>query len=490
MKDKQKIKNEENTALELGLILGKVPPNEIEFEKLVISAILIDKTSIEKITYLFGNNPDIFYDQKHATIYSSAFDLQARKIPVDMMSIILDLKKKEKLAAAGGDHYIIELTMGVSSSAHLEYHARVVMEKYFARTIQNDCASTFQNLYKDGTDVFEAMNGLRDTVQNLETLITQTKENITVSAAHLQMLEIYKRNEPPTVPINFSGLFKNLSGFNAGDVIILGARPSIGKTAVALNFAIRAAEQGVKTAVFCLEMSAIQMHQRTTANVCDVSFYRLNRKILNDSEIQNLYNDRAGNLEKLPLEYDETKNLFQILSRIRIMAKKGFKFFVIDYLQIITTEGVKFGSREQEIAFISRSIKAIALELKVVIMPLAQVGREVEKRVVKRPIIADLRESGSIEADADIVCLLYRPEFYGVTQWDDKEQSSTEHEIELQFAKYRNGSPFEARLKFWGDRMRIADLDEITPEFSNPARTYNGQKELGEKNEDGDFDVF
>ena len=282
----------------------------------------------------------------------------------------------------------------------------------------------------------------------------------TAKNAHFEMMENYKRKEPPTVPVNYKDLNNNLEGFNAGDVVILGARPSIGKTAIALNFAVRTAAQNIPTCVFCLEMSALQMHQRVTANFCDVSFYRLNRKILNDGEIQKLYTDNAADLEKMPLEYDETKNLFQILSRIRVLAKKGFKFFVIDYLQIITTDGMKFGSREQEIAFISRSLKAIALELKIVIMPLAQVGREVDKRGIKRPVIADLRESGAIEADADIVCLLYRPEFYGVKQWDDNEQGATDGQIELQFAKYRNGSPFDARMKFWGDRMRLADLTD------------------------------
>ena len=488
----KKAEKTDHYVSELSISAGKMPPNAVEFEKLVIGTLLIDRKGVDEATYVLGSNFQIFYDPRLSLIYEVIYDLNNRKIPVDLMTVIQELKRREKLGEAGGDHFIIDLTMGVSSSAHLEYHLRVVMEKYFLRTMINQCAYTIDFSYKESTDVFDMLDGLRNTVIDLETMILQTKENVNTLTAHSQMIENYRRNEPPTVPINYKQLKSNLDGFYEGDVVVVGARPSIGKTAVALNFGINAAMQGVKTAIFCLEMSSLQMHQRTSANVCDVSFYRLTRKLLWETEMQNLYT--AGDLEKMPLEYDETKNLFQILSRIRVMAKKGFKFFIIDYIQIITTEGMKFGTRENEIAFISRALKSIAKELKIVIMPLAQTSRESEKRPSKRPVISDLRESGAIEADADIVCLIHRPEFYGIKEWDcewdGQKGLPTEGEIELQFAKYRNGSPFNARMKFWGDRMRISDLDAIHQEFSNPQRTYNGQNELGEKDEDGDFDSF
>lgn len=480
----QKKSKEINYSNELSIMDGKSPPQSVEFEKLVIGSLLIDKRASDQVVFLFGSNADIFYDPRHVIIYEAIFNLLNRKIPLDMMTLIMELRKKEKLHEAGGDMYIIDLTMGVSSSAHIDYHCRILMEKYFARQMQNKCANTVVDLYREGTDVFESLNGLRNTVQDLESLITSAKENVTAKLAHDQMLENYKRNEKPAVPINYTSLTKELDGFNEGDFIVLGARPSIGKTAVALNLAIRTAQQNISTVMFCLEMSSMQMHQRTTANVCDVSFYQLNRKLLNDKDLQKLYGPEAGNLEKMPLEYDETKNLFQLLSRIRVLANRGFKFFVIDYIQIITTTGMKFGSREQEIAFISRSLKALALELKIVILALAQVGREVEKRGVKRPVISDLRESGALENDADIVCLLYRPEFYGIKEWDD-DRTPTDHEIELQFAKYRNGSPFVKKMKFWGDRMRLTDLGEITEVYQNPARTFNDTEET---EDDGNFD--
>ena len=180
------------------------------------------------------------------------------------------------------------------------------------------------------------------------------------------------------------------------------------------------------------------------------------------------------------------------------MAKKGVKLIVIDYIQIINTDGMKFGTREQEIAFISRSLKSIALELGIVVIALAQLSKEIDKRAVKRPISSDLRESNALENDADIIILLYRPEFYGVKVWDrawgGAQELPTAGEIELIFSKYRNGSPFEARMRFWGDKMRLADLNSQA-DYLNSNRTYNdngedGRKELPTESVDDDFEAF
>ena len=238
---KQDKKKQIDYTKEIGISQGKQPPNSVDFERLIIGTMLIDKLGLDKVLYIYGDNPEIFYDPRHALIYDVISNLTTRKIPVDMMSVILELKKRDKLGEAGGDHYIIDLTMGVSSSAHIDYHARIVMEKYFARVMQNNCAETLARLYEERTDVFEMLDGMRGTVNNLEVLITSAKENLTAKNAHFEMLENYKRKEPPTVPVNYKDLNHNLEGFNAGDVVILGARPSIGKTAVALNFAVRTA---------------------------------------------------------------------------------------------------------------------------------------------------------------------------------------------------------------------------------------------------------
>lgn len=482
----------DNLIKELSISQGKIPPNAVDIERLVIGTCLIDLKGLERCIFIFAENSKIFYDPRHVVLWDIFFSMYKRKLPIDLSTVIMELKRNEKLAEAGGDHYIIDLTIGVSSSAHIEYHSRIVMEKYFARTVQGCCAATFSRLYRESTDVFEQIDSLRETVQEIEDMVNQQKDSTTAAQAHSQMLENYKKNEPPAVPCDYEDLRSNFQGGQAGDFIILAARPSIGKTAVALNFAARTALMGIGVCFFSLEMDTIQMQQRLAANVCDISFYRLNRKILFEDEIQRMYGQEGGIIERMPLYFDESKNIFQILSKIRIMAKKGVKLIVIDYLQIINTDGLKFGTREQEIAFITRSLKALALELKIVIMGLAQVSREVEKRGVKRPTVSDLRESGAMEQDADIIILLYRPEYYGVKVWDRNwggtPELPTAGEIELIYGKYRNGSPFEARMKFWGDKMRLADLNTVA-NYYNSNRTYNTEGQETKDLATGDDDL-
>ena len=489
-----------NIAKELSIMDGRMPPAAVEFEALILGTCLIDMHGLERCIFIFGENADIFYTPKHCEIWSIIWELYKKKIPVDLGTVIQEARRLEKLAAVGGDHYIIDLTMGVSSSAHIEYHARIVMEKYFARTMQSHCASALVNLYKESTDVFEQMESVRGVVQKLEDMINQQKDSTSSAQAHQLLLDDYNSETLPVMPCDYEDLKSQFLGGQAGDLIVLAARPSIGKTAIALNFAVRTALQNIGAAVFSLEMATVQLQKRVAANICDVSFYRMNRKILLPAEIQKLYGHEAGLIEKMPMFYDESRNLFQILSKIRIMHKKGVKTFFIDYVQIINTDGMKFGTREQELAFITRSLKALALELQVVIIILAQLSKEIDKRPVKRPIASDLRESNAIENDADIIILLYRPEFYGVKvwdrAWDGAQDLPTAGEIELIFAKYRNGSPFSQRMRFWGDKMRLADLN-TDADYLNSNRIYNdsgeaGRRELPAENEDitDDFEAF
>ena len=490
----------ENFVKELSISEGKTPPNAVDFEKIVLGTCLIDLAGLERCAFIFGENSQIFYDPKHVVIWELIWQLYGRKLPVDLSTVIMEAKRQEKLHQCGGDHYIIDLTMGVSSSAHIEYHSRLIMEKYFARTMQYYCANSLGKLYQESTDVFEQMDNLRGAVQAMEDMINQQKDSTNAAQAHRQLIEDYNSETKAVMPCDYEDLKDQFLGGQAGDLIVLAARPSIGKTAVALNFAVRTALQNIGAAVFSLEMATLQLQKRVAANICDVSFYRMNRKLLLPAELQKLFGHEAGLIEKMPMYYDESRNLFQILSKIRIMHKKGVKTFFIDYVQIINTDGMKFGTREQELAFITRSLKALALELQVVIIILAQLSKEIDKRPIKRPIASDLRESNAIENDADIIILLYRPEFYGVKVWDREwggaQDLPTAGEIELIFAKYRNGSPFSQRMRFWGDKMRLADLN-TDADYLNSNRIYNesgeaGRRELPPEKEDitDDFEAF
>jgi replicative DNA helicase len=496
---KQTIKKQDQPTdfmKEFSIADGKKSPASIEFEAVIIGTCLIDTKGLERCIFIFGENADIFYDLRHSIIWGIIWELYKRELPVDLLTVIMEAKRRNDLTRAGGDKYIIDLTLRVSSSTHIEYHARIVMEKYFARTMQQHCAGAMLNLYKENTDVFEQMDEVRGVVQRLEDMINQQKGSVNSNEAYRMLMEDYNSNTPPVMPCDYKDLKEQFNGGQAGDFILLGARPSIGKTAVALNFAVRTALQKIGVGMFCLEMSTVQMQKRVAANVCDVSFYRLNRKILTDAELQRMYGSEGGLIEGMPLYFDESRNLLQILSKIRIMAKNGVKTIIIDYLQIVTTVGMKFGTREQELAFISRSLKAIALELQIVVIALAQLSKEIDKRPVKRPISSDLRESNALENDADIIILLYRPEFYGVNvwdrSWDGVQELPTAGEIELIFSKYRNGSPFTQRLRFWGDKMRLADFNSDA-DYLNSNRTYNdngeaGRKDLPAESIDDDFE--
>jgi len=458
------------------LTAGKMPPHAVEFEKIVLGQCIVEKEALNKIIFFFGDNEQIFYDPKNVVIWKALHSMNSRNIPVSMLTLIQELLRENNLNAAGGDEYIISLTMRVSSSAHIEYHARIILQKYYARVMQNKSFETGASLYAESTDVFKKVDEMREVLNDIEDSINKTKPDKTAKELHAEMIQRLNDNAPKLVPIDYEDLKQDIDGFDEGDFIIIGARPSQGKTAIALNFLYRAAAQGISCAFFSLEMSEVNIHSRVAANVCDVSYWRLSRKMLFPEEVENLYGKKGGYLESLPIDYSNVRNLFDIISKIRIKAKAGVKLFIIDYLQIIGTTGMKFGTREQEVSFISRMLKATALDLKVVIIALAQVDKRVDARPVKRPLAADLRESAAIEQDADIVILLYRPEFYHIKEWDDN-QEPTAGLIELQFAKYRNGNPFTKRMRFWGDKMRLADI-ATENNYKNSSREYSDEKSL------------
>lgn len=461
--------------------LEKSPPSAITLENQILGLCLINPTATEVAVGIFSNKKEIFYNPKNGEIWGIIFDLFTRKIPTDMIVVMQEARRKEIINTIGGDGYIIDLTTQAGATTNLQYYCRIVQEKYIARTMQQHCVGAYNSLNQESGDVFKQMDNVRTAMQEMEDMVNEQKQSLTAGEVHKLMIENYNSNIGIAMPCDFKDLKDKFMGGEAGNFILIGARPSQGKTAVGLNFATRTAMQGVPVGIFCLEMSTIEMQKRLTANICDVSFYRLTRKLLTDSEKEKLYGDGGRKIEEMPLYMDESKHITQILSKIRIMAKKGVKLVVIDYIQIISSAGMKFGTREQEIASISRSLKLLALELGIVIMALAQLSKEIDKRTVKRPISSDLRESNALENDADIIILLYRPEFYGVKEWDRAwngvNGEPTKGEIELIFSKYRNGSPFEQRLKFWGDKMRITDIDD-TSSFTNPSRTYGDDGEV------------
>lgn len=457
-----------NFARELSIADGKMPPNAIDFERLVIGTFLIDKKGLDHSIDLL--TPEVFYDPRHSVIFEIILKLYEGNHPVDLMTVIQELKKTDKLSSAGGDHYIIELTMGVSSSAHIEYHVRVILEKYILRSLINVSANVIDTSYKESTDVFELLDKAEQSFFEI-TNGTIKKGFDTANSLVKQAIDTIKSLKDKEgisgVPSGFAGVDKETGGWQNSDLIIIAARPAMGKTAFLLSMARNiAVGHKIPMALFSLEMASVQLITRMIASETKISSEKLRKGQMSDEEWERLFSN-VSELENAPLYIDETPSLsiFDFRAKCRrLVMQHGVKIIMVDYLQLMTASsgGKGVGNREQEIAMISRSLKAIAKELNVPVIALSQLSRTVETRPGKRPQLSDLRESGAIEQDADIVSFIFRPEYYKIAVWDNDEEgqeSSTENQAELIIAKHRNGATADVRLSFMKHFAKFGDLD-------------------------------
>ncbi|UHO38042.1 replicative DNA helicase [Chryseobacterium capnotolerans] len=457
-----------NFAKELSIADGKMPPNAVDFERLVIGTFLIDKKGLDHSIDLLTS--EVFYDPRHQVIFSTILKLYEGNHPVDLMTIIQELKKEDKLSQAGGDHYIIDLTMGVSSSAHIEYHVRVILEKYILRSLINVSANVIDSSYKESTDVFELLDKAEQSFFEI-TNGTIKKGFDTANSLVKQAIDTIKSLKDKQglsgVPSGFRDVDKETGGWQNSDLIIIAARPAMGKTAFLLSMARNiAVGHKIPMALFSLEMASVQLITRMIASETRISSEKLRKGTLDDEEWQRLFSN-VSELENAPLYIDETPSLsiFDFRAKCRrLVMQHGVRLIMVDYLQLMTAGGggKGVGNREQEISMISRSLKAIAKELNVPVIALSQLSRSVETRPGKRPQLSDLRESGAIEQDADIVSFIFRPEYYKITVWDNDEEgqeTSTENQAELIIAKHRNGATADVRLSFLKHFAKFGDIE-------------------------------
>ena len=463
-----------NFAKEMSISQGKMPPNAVDIERLVIGTFLIDKKGLDHSIDLL--KPDNFYDPRHQVIFEAIVKLFEANLPVDLMTVIQELKKEEKLNLAGGDHYIIDLTMGVSSSAHIEYHVRVILEKYILRSLINVSANVIDNSYKESTDVFELLDQAEKSFFDITNGTIKKgfdTANSLVKQAIDTIVALKDKQGLSGVPSGFTDLDKETGGWQNSDLIMIAARPATGKTAFILSMARNiVVENKIPLALFSLEMASVQLITRMIASETRISSDKLRKGTLDDEEWQRLFSN-VTELENAPLFIDETPSLsvFDFRAKCRrLVMQHGVRVIMVDYLQLMTANsgGKGGGNREQEIATISRSLKAIAKELNVPVIALSQLSRTVESRPGKRPQLSDLRESGAIEQDADIVSFIFRPEYYKIATWDNDpegEESSTENQAELIIAKHRNGATADVRLAFMKNFARFGDLDQLGSSF-------------------------
>jgi replicative DNA helicase len=455
----------------INLQQGKIPPQALELEEAVLGAMLIDKKGVDEVIDIL--QPDAFYKTSHQLIFEAIYQLFQDSQPIDLLTVSSELRKKGKLEAVGGEFYLVQLSQRVASSAHIEFHARIILQKFIQRSLIKISNEIIESAYKESTDVFdlldEAESKLYDVTQGNIKKSSETAQNLVLEAKK-KIEEISKRDGLSGVSTGFEKLDKLTSGWQPSDLIIIAARPGMGKTALTLSMARNiAVGKQIPVAFFSLEMSSVQLITRLISSETGLSSEKLRTGKLADHEWQQL-NVKVTDLEKAPLFIDDTPSLsiFDLRAKARrLSSQHGIKLIVVDYLQLMTAgASSKTGNREQEISTISRNLKALAKELNIPVIALSQLSRAVETRGgTKRPMLSDLRESGAIEQDADIVSFIYRPEYYNIDEWDDDERTPSEGQAEFIVAKHRNGGLDNIRLKFVGHLGKFEDLDSFDSPF-------------------------
>lgn len=447
---------------------GLIPPNSLEFERLVIGTCLIDSKGLKEVFRIINDNHDVFYDPKHKEIYRAICFLLSKNDPVDLMTVIRQLKNTSELSSAGGDQHVIGLTMGVSSSAHIEYHVRIVWEKYLMRKIIEMADLMKSKAYDDKTDVFSVLDHTEKQVSKINSYLSGQKPIKSFFDIHMEFLEYVKAETVPGVPIPFRKLQEENQGWQNSDLIIIAARPAMGKTALALELGKHAAKNDHPIHFFSLEMANIQLHKRIVSNELGISSNSIRKKRFTDNDLEKMFS--CGEFEKLPFYYDDSLFMWEeIKARARqVHEEKKTKMIIIDYLQLIDTK--RNFSTIDRVTFVSRELKMLAKELNIPVIALSQLSRQVENRPGKKPQLSDLRESGAIEQDADIIIFPYRPEYYGIEVWADEEgEPSTAGQAMLITAKNRHCGDSEVIIGWKADYQRFHDLNN---DYNEPRTTY------------------
>ena len=445
--------------------LGKVPPQAVDLEEAVLGALMLEKDALTNVIDIL--KVESFYKESHKVIFQAILDLFSDSQPIDLLTVTAQLRKNGALEIAGGAFYVTELTSRVASAANIEYHARIITEQAIKRDLIRISSDIQKDAFEDTTDVFELLDKME------QSLFEISEKNIRKNYADLKSImrdaitELEERKNQKDgltgVPSGFTALDRVTSGWQKSDLVIIAARPAMGKTAFVLSVLRNAAVDHTRpVAIFSLEMSAIQMVNRLISSEAELDSEKIKKGTLAEHEWAQLVH-KTARLSKAPLFIDDTPalSILELRAKARkLKAQHDIQMIVIDYLQLMSGDSKSGGggNREQEIASISRALKKIAKELSIPVIALSQLSRAVETRGGdKRPQLSDLRESGAIEQDADMVMFLYRPEYYGITE--DEGGASTAGVGEVIIAKHRNGSLENVKLKFIGKYTKFTDLD-------------------------------
>ena len=448
---------------------AKIQPQDKEIEDAVLGALMLERDAYAIVCDLL--RPESFYDPGNQKIYAAINKLGVMQQPIDMLTVTQQLRADGALDDVGGPVRISELTSNVASAAHIEYHARIVAQKFLARRLISFCSEIEKKSFDESYDIDdllqEAEGKLFEISQgNLKKDFTQIDP--VINSAMEQIEAAGKRESGLSgLQTGFHNLDKLTSGWQNSDLIIIAARPAMGKTAFVLSMAKNmAVDYNTPVAIFSLEMSNLQLVNRLISNVCEIEGEKIKSGHLSRQEWEQL-NSRVRSLFSAPLYVDDSPSLsiLELRTKARRLVKEhGVKIIIIDYLQLMNATGMKFGSREQEVSMISRSLKQLAKELNIPVIALSQLSRKVEERNDgnKRPQLSDLRESGAIEQDADIVCFIHRPEYY-TRSTTDAENRDIRGMAEFIVAKHRSGSVDDIEMTFVARFARFQNRSEPMP---------------------------
>lgn len=451
-------------------------PQAVDIEKMVLGALMVDKDAFSVVSEIL--HPETFYEPRSQKIYKAIQTLSLNEDPVDIMTVVEELKREGTLDDIGGAGYILELSERVASSAHIEYHAKILAQKYLARQLISFASVIETKAFDETVDVDELMQeaegslfelsqkNMRQDYTQIDPVVKQAVEILQKAAANKGGLT--------GIPTGYAKLDDYTSGWQRSDLVIIAGRPAMGKTSFALSLAKNiAVDYDTPIAFFSLEMNNVQLVNRLISNVCEIEGKKILNGQLDDEEWKRL-DKNVRKLQAAPIYIDDTPgmSIFELRTKARrLVREKGVQVIMIDYLQLMNANGARFGSRQEEVSTISRSLKGLAKELDIPVLALSQLNRTVEGREGidgKRPQLSDLRESGAIEQDADMVLFVHRPEYYRI--FTDEKGNDLHGKAQIIIAKHRKGGTGDVLLNFRGEFTRFEN-----PTDSDKSPTGGGE---------------
>lgn len=486
MPEPNKRRTTKRTSAPIDPTYGHLQPQATDLERVILGALMIDRDAFTVVSEIL--HPETFYEQRHQKIFQAIQTLNIQEKPVDIMTVTEQLRRQGELEEVGGPAYIVDLSSHVASSANIEYHSHILAQKYIARQLIHFASGIETDAFNEQTDVDELMQRAEAQLFELsqKNMVQDFKQIASVvDEAHQILLKAANSSGGLTgVPSGFTKLDEITSGWQPSDLVIIAGRPAMGKTSFALSIAKNVAvDYNVPVAFFSLEMNNVQLVNRLISNVCEIAGSKILNGQLTKDEWER-FDNNVRRLQDAPIYVDDTPSLsiFELRTKARRLVREhGIKMLMIDYLQLMNASGMRLNSRQEEVSTISRSLKGLAKELNIPILALSQLNRSVESRDSsgkdgidgKRPQLSDLRESGAIEQDADMVLFVHRPEYYRMFQ--DSNGNNLRGMAYCIIAKHRKGKTDDVLLSFKGEYTRFGNPDENSSYGEGMADDYRGK---------------